>query len=55
MGIETLLPGEKTAFASSELQPLLTGKMLVEGDLEYEQSRKIWNGMIDRKPAGNRT
>jgi hypothetical protein len=51
MGIEILSPGDKTAFAATELQPLLTGKMLIEGDVDYDQCRKIWNGMIDRKPA----
>ena len=35
----------------NELQPLFKGRILVEGDAGYEQARKIWNGMIDRKPA----
>jgi hypothetical protein len=51
MGMEILSPGDTTAFASAELQPLLTGKVLIDGDVDYEQCRKIWNGMIDRKPT----
>jgi hypothetical protein len=37
--------------AINELQPLFKGSILIEGDAGYETARKIWNGMIDRKPA----
>jgi len=37
--------------AANELQPFFKGKILVEGDVDYDSARKIWNGMIDRKPA----
>ena len=33
------------------LQQLIKGKVLAEGDDGYEIARKVWNGMIDRKPA----
>lgn len=33
------------------LQQLIKGKVLTEGDDGYEIARKVWNGMIDRKPA----
>ena len=37
--------------AANELQPSFKGKILFEGDVEYDSARQIWNGMIDRKPA----
>jgi FAD/FMN-containing dehydrogenase len=35
---------------AAELRPQFSGAILVDGDTEYDQARKIWNGMIDRKP-----
>ena len=35
----------------SDFQKRCTGKVLEQGDVEYEDARKIWNGMIDRRPA----
>lgn len=43
--------GNITMPLASELQTNFKGKILVEGDVGYETARKIWNGMIDRKPA----
>ncbi len=37
--------------AVQELKTLLRGKAILPMDPEYEQGRKIWNGMIDRHPA----
>ncbi|PWT99748.1 MAG: FAD-linked oxidase [Bacteroidetes bacterium] len=34
-----------------DLRSRLSGQLLLPGDLAYESSRKIWNGMIDRHPA----
>lgn len=34
----------------NELQKIIKGKILIEGDTDYDAARKIWNGMIDRKP-----
>jgi len=28
----------------------LRGKIIARGEPEYDKERKIWNGMIDRKP-----
>src|SRR5215467_2154814 len=36
---------------SNNLQSLFKGKVLLDGDDGYDRARKIWNGMIDRKPA----
>ena len=36
---------------SAELQSLIKGNILVEGDALYDTVRRVWNGMIDRKPA----
>ena len=35
----------------NELQETLQGKILIQGDNDYDTARKVWNGMIDRKPA----
>ncbi|HEX5170587.1 MAG TPA: FAD-binding oxidoreductase [Cyclobacteriaceae bacterium] len=42
-GLDTILTAD---FASK-----LLGKIVLPGDPEYDESRKIWNAMIDRKPA----
>ena len=33
------------------LKMRLRGPVLVPGDVSYEESRTVWNAMIDRKPA----
>lgn len=36
----------------TKLQQLqIKGTVLQAGDAEYDNTRKVWNGMIDRKPA----
>ena len=40
-----------TASKIDELKGSITGSILVPGDGEYDNARKIWNGMIDRHPA----
>lgn len=34
-----------------EFRNSLGGKLLCPGDGDYEAARKVWNGMIDRRPA----
>ena len=34
-----------------ELQRSLRGRLLVPGEPEYDEARKIWNAMIDKRPA----
>ena len=36
--------------AAIGLQPSIKGKILLEGDPDFDAARKLWNGMIDRKP-----
>ena len=33
------------------LEAQFRGEILTPGSAEYESSRRIWNGMIDRRPA----
>jgi len=35
----------------SGLKNLLAGRVILPGDKEYDESRAIWNGMFDKKPA----
>ncbi|MFV8226558.1 FAD-binding oxidoreductase [Christiangramia aquimixticola] len=34
-----------------EFREALRGKLILEGDLEYENERKVYNAMIDKRPA----
>ncbi len=43
----TTLPGEAIAAFAGRLR----GRLLLRDDPGYDDARKIWNGMIDRKPA----
>ena len=52
MNTENVFSGATATMpAASELLANFKGTILVEGDVGYEKERKIWNGMIDRKPA----
>ncbi len=35
----------------NELQQLIKGKVITKGDAEFDTARKVWNGMIDKRPA----
>src|ERR1700740_2458493 len=46
--------GGKGEIRDAECQRLRTafrGKLIVPGDPEFDEARRIWNGMIDRRPA----
>jgi FAD/FMN-containing dehydrogenase len=34
-----------------ELDSVINGQVILPGDVAYEESRKVYNGMIDKKPA----
>ncbi len=51
---EMVNTGEKTSLDEAAVRSLrsrLRGPLLRPGDPGYEEGRKVWNGMIDRKPA----
>ncbi len=52
--VERLTPSPSVAWrsvTSSELKDRLRGEILLPGDGTYESARKIWNAMIDKRPA----
>ena len=53
MQIQTL-DGGKKEIRNTDFQQLRTafrGKLIVVGDAEFDGARRVWNGMIDRRPA----
>ena len=46
-----LNPTEFSGDMSGTLAGSIHGHLLVEGDPRYDEARKVWNGMIDRRPA----
>lgn len=40
-----------TGTAASQFARRFQGTLMVPGDAEYDQARRVWNGMIDKKPA----
>ena len=46
--------GERTALGEAALEKFrssLQGTIILPGDNAYEDARKIWNGIIDKKPG----
>ena len=37
--------------AIANLKNTITGRVVLPDDANYDEVRKIWNGMIDRRPA----
>ncbi|MHA1938964.1 MAG: FAD-binding oxidoreductase, partial [Candidatus Thorarchaeota archaeon] len=50
----TTLSGDETFRADDAVEDLklqIRGDVLLPSDADYDQARKIWNGMIDKRPA----
>ena len=43
--------GHVSAEAAEALRAALVGEVLAPGEHGYEEGRRVWNGMIDRRPA----
>src|SRR5258708_38583964 len=35
----------------AQLRQTIRGDLVVPGDSGYEQARRVWNGMVDKRPA----
>jgi|GEM_PF-6077582 len=40
-----------TLAAASELRAVMQGKVVLSGDDDYDRTRRIWNGAVDRSLA----
>ncbi|HEY6558102.1 MAG TPA: FAD-binding oxidoreductase [Polyangiaceae bacterium] len=46
--------GQRIALSTSDIEALsrrLSGTVVSPGDARYETARRVWNGLVDRKPA----
>src|SRR3954451_22725347 len=46
----TIAP-ERSASLVDTLRPNIHGDVLSAADVAYDDARKVWNGMIDKRPA----
>jgi hypothetical protein len=37
--------------AVEQLAPRFNGQLLQPGDADFDEARKVWNGMVDCEPA----
>jgi hypothetical protein len=50
----TTVDGSQTGIEATEVaafQASLRGEVLRDGNAGYDDARKVWNGMIDKRPA----
>jgi FAD/FMN-containing dehydrogenase len=45
------MSNESTTITSAELAGQIAGELIVPGHPDYEAARRVWNGMIDKRPA----
>ena len=38
-------------FGLGALEAVFAGELVAPGDPQYETARRVWNGMVDRRPA----
>src|SRR5215207_886608 len=41
----------RDSLAIANLRHNLNGAVYLPGDVDYEQGRRVWNGLIDKRPA----
>src|SRR6188508_3847236 len=54
MRLARTLSGDHVALESAVIDAFasrLAGRVLVESAAEYDQARRLWNGLVDKRPA----